>query len=301
HLLQTRARHGVARGELPDERAHFVDPAQCLLLTLRSRPLHEAAPVVIARVPGAGVHPHAPASPVRVEILGEERRPEPSLPFANALEQRLIELAEEAPARRGVAEPPPVVAVAARGHERRKVAPLRALGNLLEEPVGIHAGLLSVRQLPIAHDDDDALSSVLRDVWPVAELLPAHRLEWFDVLAVHDHELVAETPEQRDELLGESELRRPEAPEPSPEQVLADAPPALELQRPVRLRNQRQNGMVVRRPEDSDDGRILEVPEQVPAFDDAVDATLELGARQRPEHGPREAQVHFPAPLVAPE
>src|SRR5690606_15333737 len=77
--------------------------------------------------------------------------------------------------------------------------------------------------------------------------------------------------------------------------------PALELQRAIRLRDQREHRVIVRRPEDLEDASILEVPEQVSAFHDAVDPTLELRARQGLEQGSRETDVHLPEPLVRPE
>ena len=58
---------------------------------------------------------------------------------------------------------------------------LRALVQLVHEPAGVHAGKLRVGKLAVAHDHDDFLAAVTRDVRTIPQLFPAHFADRLDV------------------------------------------------------------------------------------------------------------------------
>ena len=65
--------------------------------------------------------------------------------------------------------------------------------------------------------------------------------------------------------------------------------------------NQRQDRMVVAGAEDLDGPAVLQVPQQIAAFDDAVHPFLEIRPRQRLQQRSGKGKVHAPDILVRPE
>ena len=122
--------------------------------------------------------------------MNQGRMP-PALVVPCPLQQVLVEDVPEVGFRRGVAEPAAVLPIGAGGHEGREGAVPGPLGHLVNEPARLHPRLLGVGELPVPYHDDDLFAAEPGDVRPVAEFVPAHGGDRFDVLAVDEHVAVA--------------------------------------------------------------------------------------------------------------
>ena len=60
------------------------------------------------------------------------------------------------------------LAIGAGGDQGRKITILGALPDLSIKPLELHARLLGIRQIAVAHDDDDLLTAKAGDVRLVA-------------------------------------------------------------------------------------------------------------------------------------
>src|SRR5262249_43939544 len=174
--LQQRAVQGLAEA---------VDARKGVFLSLRTGPLHEVRAVMPAGVPGAGADTHLAPRAVSVQIIVNESRLDFRVAAPNPVEQFPVTDLPEIALRTRVPEPAAIVAIRGREDQRWKLAMLGALVDLLHEPARVHAGELGVRQLAVADDDDDFLVLEAGEMRPVADFLPAHRLERFDITAVH--------------------------------------------------------------------------------------------------------------------
>ena len=122
------------------------------------------------------------------------------------------------------------------------------------------------------------------------------------MLAVDDDVAIVVAAQGGNQVHAETQLRRPEPREVVAGEEMAGEPaPALQVLLPVGRRDQRQDGMVIAGAEDLDDAGVLQIPQQRPAVDDAVDATLEVGAGERLEQGAGERQVDASDVLVLPQ
>src|SRR5262249_7208517 len=116
------------------------------------------------------------------------------------------------------------------------------------------------------------------DVRSIADLLPAHRGDGHDVRAVDQDVLIAKPLEEGNKLHAKSHFGRPKAVEVvAPEQMPGEPEPAGQLLIPIGGRNQRQDGVIISSAEDLDDFLVLQLPEQIAAFDYAIGALLKIG------------------------
>ena len=79
-----------------------------------------------------------------------------------------IEISPEIGIITHITKPATIVTVGGSGHQRRKIAPLGTLMQLVIKPTVIHTGQLRIGQLPITHNDRDLLATVFSEMWPVA-------------------------------------------------------------------------------------------------------------------------------------
>src|SRR4026209_797244 len=135
----------------------------------------------------------------------------------------------------------------------------------------------------------------------ITNFFPAHGIERFHVLAIDDYVPVTETLEERNHFHAEPHFRRPESRKVcSPKQMPGNAQPAPKLFLPIRGRNEWQHRVVIARAENLSDAVVLQVPEQLPAFDDAMHTFLEIRPRERFQQGPRQRKVYARHILISP-
>src|SRR6266550_4469820 len=137
-----------------------------------------------AGVPSAGANAHLAAGAVSVQIIVNEDRLDFRVAAPDPVEQFLVTDVPEIALLTGVAEPASVVAIGGGENQGWKVAVLGALVDFLHEPARVHARELGVGQLAVADHNDDLLILKASDMGPVADFLPAHRLQRFDIAAV---------------------------------------------------------------------------------------------------------------------
>ena len=263
--------------------------------------MHEVRAVVAAGVPGAGANAHLAEGAVPVQIIVNENRLDFRVATPDPVEQFPVTDMPEIALLTRVTEPASIIAVGSGEHQRRKLALLGALVDFLHEPTRVHAGELCARQLAVADHDDDFLILKAGDVRPVADFFPAHRLQRLDISAVHQHVTITESPERRNQLHAKAQLRRPEALKVRPpEQVPANAQPTSQVFFPICRRDEREHRMVITRAQRFKDTAILEMPEQVTTFDDAIHALLKRRGRKRLQERPRKAQMDPGYVLVFP-
>jgi len=132
--------------------------------------------------------------------------------------------------------------------------------------------------------------------------LPAHLTDRFDVLAIDEDIAIAERLQQGDELHREPHLGRPKALKlRTPQQMAGDVEPARQVLTPVGLRDEWQHRVEVPRPQNLEQGQILEVPQQRATIDDAIDPPLEGRVGQRLQQGSRQRQMDAGEFLASPE
>src|ERR1039457_6351680 len=293
---------GVAAGSV-DGLAYLVEAGKRCLLCRRADPLDKARAVVPAGVPRAWAHSNLAVATVAVEVVVDEAG-------MNALasvvpcppQQVLVKHGPEVGFWWGVADPAAVLSIGAGGHKGREVAVPGPLGHLVNEPVSLHPRLLGVGELTVAYHDDDVFAPEPGNVRTVAEFVPAHGGDRFDVLTVDQHVAVVLTFESGDELHAKAHLRGPEPGEASSrKKVLTDPLPAGDLLVTVSPGNEGEDGMVVARAQDADDLGVLQVPQQRSAVHDPVDAALEVGTGQGLEQSARNRQVHPANILIGPQ
>ena len=282
-------------------RAGDFHALQRVFLRLRACPLQKIRAMMPAGIPCAGVDRHAAFRAVSPQVIADEHRPHGGRFLADALQQRAIKHVPEISFFGEIPKPAAVVAVRAGRDERREIAPFRALVHFVNKPAVIHPGFLRVGKLAVADDDSDLLAFVFGDMRAIADFFPAHRLIRLDVIAIHHDVLKAHAFQRGDHFHAEPHFRRPKAGELlAPERVAADAEPARGLLFPIGLRNKRKHGMIIARAEDFEQAGILQMPQQIAAFDKAVGSALKIRTRQRFQQRPRHRKMHAGDILILP-
>ena len=150
---------------------HLADAhvfSERILLGLRTGPLGEAAAVVPTGVPGPGADQDLTVDTMLVQIVRDEGGCDAGGTGPYPFQQGQIEGGPVIGPFGHIAKPTPVFTVGAGGHQGWEVAPLGTFGDLGDEPLQFHPGLLGIREVPVADDDGDGVVPIAGQVRAVA-------------------------------------------------------------------------------------------------------------------------------------
>src|SRR5689334_2971949 len=85
------------------------------------------------------------------------------------------------------------------------------------------------------------------------------------------------------------------------EQMAGESLPPAQLLFPIGRWNERQHGMIITCAQDLNDALVLQMPQQVATFDNAICTLLEIRIGQRLQQSPRKREVHAPELLIIPQ